>query len=151
MPFGESGEAAPSLIPYQVMSSDSVPASPGHPVVACPLLVNVPCDVMPWRGAIGACTCVFFRGFYAKWWMDCFWRFHSLASAIGVLGSLLWYFTQGITWGELIFPCNLFHQFELYLVCNGFSLMPLITSMWLWRSSRFAACIQVSWSLGLAC
>jgi hypothetical protein len=61
--FGESGEAAPSLIPYQVMSSDSVPASPGHPVVACPLLVNVPCDVMPWRGAIGACTCVFFRGF----------------------------------------------------------------------------------------
>jgi hypothetical protein len=59
MPFGESGEAAPSLIPYQVMSSDSVPASPGHPVVACPLLVNVPCDVMQWRGAIGACTCVF--------------------------------------------------------------------------------------------
>jgi hypothetical protein len=60
MPFGESGKAAPSLIPYQVMSSDSVPASPGHPVVACPLLVKVPCDVMPWRWAIGACTYVFF-------------------------------------------------------------------------------------------
>jgi hypothetical protein len=63
MPFGESGEAASSLIPYQVMSSDSVPGSPSHPVVACPLVVNVPYDVMSWRGAIRACTCVFFVDF----------------------------------------------------------------------------------------
>jgi hypothetical protein len=74
--------------------------------------------------------------------MDCFWRFHSLASTIGVLGSLLWYFTQGITWGELIFPCNLLPQFELYLVCDGFRCDALISSMWLWRSSRFSTLSQ---------
>ena len=75
MPYGESGEAAPSLIPYQVMSrSDSVPGSLHRSLAHC--FASVRRDVMTWRGGIGAGTSVP-REFYARWLMDCFWRLHS--------------------------------------------------------------------------
>lgn len=42
MPYGESGEAAPSLIPYQVMSPfNSAPASVACPVVAGTLFLSM--------------------------------------------------------------------------------------------------------------
>lgn len=54
MPYGESGEAAPSVIPYQVMSrSGSISARGGCPVFACPLFCQT-FGVM----SIGAGTCV---------------------------------------------------------------------------------------------